>query len=470
MFFLFSTRLCLPSRRLFALRHLVTKEGPKKDKLKAIPFTQPVRSADQVFDKYHGSGFFSIRISDIKPPEQAFLPFWVVSATVNATIEQGQVGRRVIRSRYNASTKRTETYWDTEWAWIPRKFNFTRDYDPTAHSQLQIYGSHRYSRGIIQKITTGRALEDAIPFNTAMLDRPDDPQPRRVDPYLIYPTTALRFAQSYMKSQEERLADEFLRRVYKMDETRLLKISIQLEDIQVSPVYYPAYVYTVSYLGRNLRTFINGRDLSIGGTKIYNWERVAMVTAAGMATTMLMTGGIGWGGASGSFWIGIVLPTLVTSAITMYYPILSLYARDLLRDMEIKTAAQDADTWDDDWVKGYTAFEYQERKRNWQEEKERKSWYSSSKGENDPKDYYKELGVSKDASQSDIQSAFRGLAMKYHPDRFTDPEEKKKAKEKFQKISAAYSVLRDSKRNVKESLYYITNHIPSTSRQETKAI
>jgi curved DNA-binding protein CbpA len=33
--------------------------------------------------------------------------------------------------------------------------------------------------------------------------------------------------------------------------------------------------------------------------------------------------------------------------------------------------------------------------------------------------------------------------MKYHPDRFTDPEEKKKAKVKFQEISSAYSVLRD---------------------------
>jgi hypothetical protein len=37
------------------------------------------------------------------------------------------------------------------------------------------------------------------------------------------------------------------------------------------------------------------------------------------------------------------------------------------------------------------------------------------------------------------------LAMKYHPDRFTDPDEKKTAKIKFQSISSAYSVLRDGK-------------------------
>lgn len=33
--------------------------------------------------------------------------------------------------------------------------------------------------------------------------------------------------------------------------------------------------------------------------------------------------------------------------------------------------------------------------------------------------------------------------MKYHPDRFSNQEEKKQAKVKFQSISAAYSVLRD---------------------------
>lgn len=36
--------------------------------------------------------------------------------------------------------------------------------------------------------------------------------------------------------------------------------------------------------------------------------------------------------------------------------------------------------------------------------------------------------------------------MKHHPDRFSNQEDKKQAKDKFQLISAAYSVLRD--RNV----------------------
>jgi curved DNA-binding protein len=56
------------------------------------------------------------------------------------------------------------------------------------------------------------------------------------------------------------------------------------------------------------------------------------------------------------------------------------------------------------------------------------------------KDYYKILGVARDASADDIRSAFRKLAMQYHPDR--NPGDKQ-AEERFKEINEAYQVLSD---------------------------
>jgi molecular chaperone DnaJ len=55
-------------------------------------------------------------------------------------------------------------------------------------------------------------------------------------------------------------------------------------------------------------------------------------------------------------------------------------------------------------------------------------------------DYYKALGVSKDASADDIKKAYRKLARRYHPDRNPGDE---KAEERFKEVSEAHDVLAD---------------------------
>lgn len=62
-------------------------------------------------------------------------------------------------------------------------------------------------------------------------------------------------------------------------------------------------------------------------------------------------------------------------------------------------------------------------------------------------DLYRELGLSRNATQSDIKKAYRKLARQYHPDTNKDNPT---AEEKFKKISAAYAVLGDAK---KKTLY-----------------
>ena len=62
------------------------------------------------------------------------------------------------------------------------------------------------------------------------------------------------------------------------------------------------------------------------------------------------------------------------------------------------------------------------------------------------KDYYRTLGVDKNASEADIKSAFRKLSKKYHPDVCKE----KDAEERFKEINEAYSVLSD---NEKRAMY-----------------
>ena len=61
-------------------------------------------------------------------------------------------------------------------------------------------------------------------------------------------------------------------------------------------------------------------------------------------------------------------------------------------------------------------------------------------------DPYELLGVAKDATQQDIQKAFRRLAKQYHPD--LNPGDKD-AQNKFQEISAAYDILGDEKKRAR---------------------
>ena len=59
------------------------------------------------------------------------------------------------------------------------------------------------------------------------------------------------------------------------------------------------------------------------------------------------------------------------------------------------------------------------------------------------KNYYEQLGIDKNASESDIKSAYRKSVMKNHPDRFaTKPEaERKRAEETIKEVNHAYDVL-----------------------------
>jgi len=70
---------------------------------------------------------------------------------------------------------------------------------------------------------------------------------------------------------------------------------------------------------------------------------------------------------------------------------------------------------------------------------------------NHKRDYYEVLGVGREASDTEIKSAYRRLAMQHHPDR--NPDNQEEAGEKFKEITEAYSILADTQKRAAYDRY-----------------
>jgi curved DNA-binding protein len=78
-------------------------------------------------------------------------------------------------------------------------------------------------------------------------------------------------------------------------------------------------------------------------------------------------------------------------------------------------------------------------------------------------DYYRVLGVSKNASKDEIKKAFRKLALKYHPDQNKDNKE---AEEKFKKINEAYAVLSNDEKRKQYDMFGAEGFSKRFSRED----
>ena len=67
------------------------------------------------------------------------------------------------------------------------------------------------------------------------------------------------------------------------------------------------------------------------------------------------------------------------------------------------------------------------------------------------RDYYEVLGVGREATEAELKSAYRKLALQYHPDR--NPGNHEESTEKFKEITEAYTVLSDAQKRAAYDRY-----------------
>jgi len=79
------------------------------------------------------------------------------------------------------------------------------------------------------------------------------------------------------------------------------------------------------------------------------------------------------------------------------------------------------------------------------------------------KDYYKILGLEKNASDADIKKAYRKMAMKYHPDHAKGD---KASEDKFKDVSEAYAVLSDKEKRKQYDTYGSTDFHQRYSQED----
>ncbi|KAG0215510.1 hypothetical protein BGX28_009558 [Mortierella sp. GBA30] len=425
-------------------------EGPSKDKLRLVPFKLNVKQAEEIFQRYHGHSFFSAKINQVDKMESLYIPFWAASGSVRSKIINAQVGWDRLVTRYNKITKQSESSWETTWRSVQTQHEFTRTY-PSTIPDLQIYASYKYRRGFVNQIRSStsilsaKALEPQDMESTDPIDRQRGLRNRGLDPFTMKPSIALKFVKTAIEENEVRLVEQWLIENYRCDRVRIMSMDFQYQDLVLAPVYMPVFVFSIQHLDRTFRTFVQAHDSAelVGGIRFYSWQRISAVTAICAITGLMILGTSRFGMTmTTGFWLGVVAPSLIVAWSVLYYPILDYRVRDWWRER----------------------FEEEQRRQDWSENQQyqRQSSYGSRESTSsseragvpgDPLGYYATLGVSKNASVQEIQSAFRGLAMKWHPDRFNTPQEKAVGKKKFQEITAAYSVLRDAKKRKSYDMY-----------------
>lgn len=424
------------------------------EKLRAVPFTRGVEEARAAYDRYHYS-ILSYPPSRAPLLRENFLPHWAVFSSVHVQIISAELGFNESHRVYNFRTKRYEYRTSTVYRRVICPSENHLSFDPATHLTMQIYASFEYPRGYVNGIRSSDTFRGAARLTPEMVDDVHHlGRMRGLEEFRIRPSEALAMAKEAIVRDSKEQARVLLKRQYNADDVRFVELNVNFLSLSMSPIYVPVFIFESRYLGQTMWTFVHGSTLAAGGQRLYNTP----IAAVAGATIAAFAAVLGQGGLppTGEIFTRLLLPAAAVGFLLAFvYGPAALKVRNWFRAREEWRHFQrmwDRALWDEEYVRSFDSREAgadqeQARQEKTRDERRRQyGWQGRTSANRDPKGFYATLGLPPGASEKEIKSAFRSLALKHHPDRYVDEREKEKAKVRFQKITFAYEVLRDAKK------------------------
>lgn len=435
--------------------------GPSAGMLSAVPFAISRQEADTAFDAYHSTAhnpLLSKPAAGLQKVKEMYLPLWVGRAQVRSVLKAAEVGFRRYVQRYNPATKRNEGTFETQWHWVSPNAIFEQYFSPEM-VEMQTVASYHYPVSDITRLRPGPAISAAKHIDRHMMTSSFDGSTRRVSKFEMKAETGKVRAINAIKSHQHSASHDFLVKAYKCDETRGLNLDVNLLQFSAAPVLMPMFLYSSKHFGdTKVRTFVAGFDASkVSGVRVYDETKIGVAAALVASAAVLFSGVWQMYPAFQLFGFAIAAPALFVGFAAKYWPQFRNRMHQVRRDADLymNRKTDETGSFSTSWTHAYSQFA---RFRQSQEQQRFGSAGPTRSGQGacyssvDPKGYYRLLEIEPSASKADIQAAFRGLAMKQHPDRFDDPKQKESANAKFRLILEAYTVLRsDTKRQLYDS-------------------
>ncbi|ORY85478.1 hypothetical protein BCR37DRAFT_377151 [Protomyces lactucae-debilis] len=462
----------LIARRKEPLNHIKTFRRFASD-IRSLSYEVTEAQALHSLKKHHKSPI-TLSPSTSEPLRKRYVPFYLYEVKTKAFVG-ASIGRQMAVPYRDPQTGRISQRFKTIWSVLPR-FELENAYS-SADTACQIYaGFENFSS----------QLSPFLPIRPAELQAHRSGSGAEEEPFAMHEAFAQKKLQANIAKEQEYLVKEMLNREYGAL-VRITQLQMEVSVSHTQRAYFPLYVQSYSLGGRTLRTLVSGRDGKTSGLKLYDpmLSGLAGATLVSLATGLLVgpivgliLGGLGYFAART---VATLLP------IWRLARMMAAQAADVQANNTFGGGGGGGQSSGRSGFTGFGGFNPFEQFMGGQGQQQQQGngnpfdpfsrggfngqrtsqdpFYGygqegrragggtygnqsqqrsrpSPRGD-DPAGLYAALGLKKTATQDEISTRFRELAMKKHPDKVPEAEKAKASKE-FAKINEAYRVLRNA--------------------------